>query len=317
MAVDVRQSLRAMIAVERSPLLSALMTMGSIFVPILLRLAIDGGKFGAQFAFIYPAALAIAILCGWRWAMISGVGGMIATRYLLMGVQTLNGSGWQSMTVLAIVAAALLAIVYVGTALRDTVRQLDAAETKVATLNGELLHRSRNALQMIQGLASGAKGSQDPAAFYRALEGRLKAMSDANQLLRYGAEPSCLLHEAISVALEPFDRERVTYTGLDCRIERGSVVPLAMAIHELATNATKYGALSNDTGMVSISCSEDELGTGDGIIIVWRESGGPLVSPPVRRGLGTRLLATQAGLKVLELDFDPAGLRCKLGVMKF
>ncbi|MEJ6011193.1 sensor histidine kinase [Novosphingobium aquae] len=190
---------------------------------------------------------------------------------------------WPSGTIIAIVTIALAAIIQVGTVLRSTVRQLDATETQVATLNDELLHRSRNALQIIQALASGAKASQDPAAFYRSLEGRLKAMADANLLLQYGAAHGCTLHEVISVALKPFDCDRITFDVAVGQIESGSVVPLALALHELATNATKYGALSNDSGRVSITCSTECQNGLTETAIFWTEIGGPTVSPPLRR----------------------------------
>lgn len=309
MMTALSHALRAAIARSRSPLRNGAMVFGSVAVPLVLRLALDGGSFGAQFAFIYPAALAIAILCGWRWALLSGFSGMIATAYFLMDRSMPNPMDWGELAVLVVVALALCVIVFVGSLLRDTVNELNEAKLEVDKLNSELLHRSKNALQLVQALASGAKRSVDPGAFYFALEGRLRALASANELLRFGAAKSCLLLKVVSNALRPFDDQRISVTGCDCLIERGSVVALGLALHELATNAVKYGSLSNDSGSVSVVCEPDQTKK-DHVLVGWTEHGGPKVEIPTHRGMGTRLLATQRGFEILEHVYASAGVQC-------
>ena len=91
-----------------------------------------------------------------------------------------------------------------------------------------------------------------------------------------------------------------------------AAVPIGMAIHELTTNAAKYGALSVPRGKVSVSWQAEPAEEGTRLKLVWQERGGPKVSPPARQGFGSRLLhrvlATQLNAKV-EMDFDPEGLR--------
>lgn len=315
MTAALSKALRAAIARPRSPWRSAAMTFCSVIIPFLLRYALDRGAFGAQFAFIYPAALAIAILCGTRWALLSGVSGMMITFYAFVSPASSLPADWSHWAVLITVVLALSAIIFVGSVLRSTVNQLNEANMEVQTLNGELLHRSKNAFQMVQALASGARRADDPAAFYAALEGRLHALASANQLLKHGEAKACSLQSAIASAIQPFDTDRISVSGPDCPIAPTSVVALSLAVHELATNATKYGALSDRAGNVSLTCEFERTGTGHALI-TWRELDGPPVKPPARKGMGTRLLVTQKGLEVLEHQFAPSGVLCRLRLPK-
>ncbi len=89
-------------------------------------------------------------------------------------------------------------------------------------------------------------------------------------------------------------------------------VPLVLALHELATNAVKYGALSRSAGKVILTWRLEE-GSAD---LDWVEVGGPLVAAPNRKGLGSRLLTEQAGLFDVQLDFRPDGLICRIKLQK-
>jgi two-component sensor histidine kinase len=87
-------------------------------------------------------------------------------------------------------------------------------------------------------------------------------------------------------------------------------VPLSLALHELATNAVKYGALSAAGGRVSLAWA-----LADGVMrLVWREAGGPPVAPPRRRGMGTQLLRPQAGLAAVEVEYRADGVRCEIAI---
>lgn len=83
-----------------------------------------------------------------------------------------------------------------------------------------------------------------------------------------------------------------------------------MLLHELATNAVKYGALSNDEGRVHLNWDT----ASDEAVLDWREEGGPVVRPPEQQGLGSRLLTNHGGLRHVSLEFDPAGVRCRIVV---
>jgi two-component sensor histidine kinase len=116
------------------------------------------------------------------------------------------------------------------------------------------------------------------------------------------------------VALAPFEADRIVTEGPDVRLGARAALALGMALHELATNAAKYGALSGEAGGVNLAwrIRPDEAANLD---LEWREHGGPPVTPPRRRGFGSRLL-TQGVRSELngaaEMDFAPSGLVCRI-----
>ena len=192
------------------------------------------------------------------------------------------------------------------------------AEERRALLVNELNHRVKNTLAVVQSLAlQTARGAPDLPAFSAAFQARLIALSRAHDLLTREHWEGAPLSDVARAALEA--------TGGGARVDlggcaSGALLPpaqalaLAMALHELGTNALKHGALSVQEGRVSVACGADPE---DGSRVVeWMERGGPPVAgPPVRRGFGTRLLerglAAQIGGAV-SLDFAPSGLRCRI-----
>lgn len=180
-------------------------------------------------------------------------------------------------------------------------------------LVGELNHRVKNTLAIVQSLAhqtfkKDAASGEGIARF----EGRLQALASAHSLLTRKNWESASIDEVISEALAPFcTRARCQAEGPRLMLPPTTAVALALATHELATNAAKYGALSNDTGRILISWALDA----DRLDFVWREEGGPPVVPTLSTGFGTKLirrsLAAELGGTV-ELNFEPGGLICRV-----
>jgi len=150
------------------------------------------------------------------------------------------------------------------------------------------------------------------------IEGRIQAISRAHGLLTElgGVEGSLL--ELVATELRPFrQRENVVISGADVMLSSRANLSLALAIHELATNAAKYGALSTDEGHLEVTWRV----TGDNgkpeLEIMWLETAGPPVAPPSRRGFGTKLieLSLVRGLKAkVNREFLEAGVRCRISV---
>ena len=120
------------------------------------------------------------------------------------------------------------------------------------------------------------------------------------------------IRDVLSAELRPYGASRISIGGPDCLLSPKLALTMALLAHELATNAAKYGALSNAFGKLSIawSLSNEQLN------LEWRESNGPIVTPPTHRGFGVRLLSRamdQFG-GVVETTFEPTGLVCKLKV---
>lgn len=194
------------------------------------------------------------------------------------------------------------------------------AETLRELLLNELNHRVKNSLAVVQGLAAQTfKPGLDPDVARRAFDGRLKALAAAHDLLTAanwaGASLRSVITEAVHGAADP---ARVAIDGPDVQLRPQTSVTLALAIHELATNAVKHGALSVATGTVRVAWTLDPPATSGGAMrlqLLWREAGGPPVVPPARRGFGSRMLEQGLATEIdgsVRLEFAADGLRCHI-----
>lgn len=194
-----------------------------------------------------------------------------------------------------------------------------AAQEQQALLINELNHRVKNTLAIVHGLANQsfkkADGAQDAL---RSFEARLHALAAAHTLLTGGHWKTAGLREAVKVAIEATAgsaAERVHVDGPDIELPPQAAMSAAMVIHELSTNAIKYGALSQGNGRIDLSWTVEDEADCRRMALEWRESGGPPASEPARRGFGTRLIqggfATGLGGKA-GLDFRPEGLLCTI-----
>jgi len=180
-------------------------------------------------------------------------------------------------------------------------------------LVGELNHRVKNTLAIVQSLAHQSFHADTPSGdAIRRFEGRLEALARAHSLLTDKNWESASVSEVVRGAIAPFcPPERCSIEGPDVRLPPQTAVSLALALHELATNAAKYGALSSPSGKIEVSwsASDDELD------FRWVERGGPRVEAPERRGFGTRMiertLASEFG-GTATLDFAPEGVTCRV-----
>ncbi|KQT12604.1 hypothetical protein ASG40_19925 [Methylobacterium sp. Leaf399] len=189
-----------------------------------------------------------------------------------------------------------------------------AAEEQQRLRTHEVSHRFKNLLTVVQAIATQTmRSATDLSAATEVLAGRLAALGQSQDMLldgRMGGSPILdMATRALDLHAEAGSRFDVS--GPDVRIGAKVALPFSLMLHELATNAVKYGALSNDTGRVSLSWRVE--GKGDAVMLrlIWRESGGPPVSPPSRKGFGSRLI--ERGLPgrvggVAEVYYAPTGL---------
>jgi two-component sensor histidine kinase len=192
------------------------------------------------------------------------------------------------------------------------------AEQQRQLLMGELDHRVRNLLATVQSVARQTfRDHVDPETAAETFSRRLAAMGDAHTLLRREDWQAAGMRSIVEVATQPFsdeDRTQISIDGPDIPVWSKAVLSLSMALHELATNASKYGALSRSEGRVSIRWAVE----GDRVVMVWRETGGPEVkAQPSRQGFGSRMiervLAYQLAATV-AMDFAPSGLVCTVSI---
>jgi two-component sensor histidine kinase/PAS domain-containing protein len=203
----------------------------------------------------------------------------------------------------------------VGFSQNVTERRL--ADERQALLLHELNHRVKNTLATVQSVASLTRRSAergDPGA-WDAFLGRLQGLAKTHDLLTAAHWKGALLEDVLRSELDPYQdpmRQRIRLRGPDIDLQPSAVLALSLAIHELATNATKYGSLSVAEGRISVMWAITG-GTTPLLLVEWLESGGPPVKPPERQGFGTKLiqrgLAQQLGGEI-KLDFAPAGVRC-------
>lgn len=206
----------------------------------------------------------------------------------------------------------------VGACLDITERK--RAQERQALLVQELNHRVKNTLSVVQSLALHTKrGSRDLDGFHETFESRLMALSATHNILTRELWESASLQDILNAEMIPYgglDNGRVSVSGEPIRLKPQQALGFGLALHELATNAAKYGALSVPHGRLDISWRAFPDAAGQTRLAVdWVEQGGPAVEPPKRLGFGSRLI--ERSIKdelggLLEIRFQPEGLRCSL-----
>ncbi len=193
------------------------------------------------------------------------------------------------------------------------------AEEHQRLLINELNHRVKNTLATVQSITSQTlRSARSPEEAQAAVEARLLALSRAHDVLSRENWEGAGLREIVDEATAPFRRpesERIVAAGPDVRLSTRVALALAMALHELATNAVKYGALSNATGTVGLRWTVDARGH---LTMTWREAGGPPVVAPTRRGFGTRLIERSLAQDLqgrAEVAFEPGGVVCRFSTV--
>jgi PAS domain S-box-containing protein len=189
------------------------------------------------------------------------------------------------------------------------------AEERQALLAREVDHRAKNALALVQSIVRLTKAS-DIAAYTTAVEGRIRALSRAHTILSLSRWQGADMRGLVEEELAPYrtvETVKVEATGPNVSLQPAAAQSLALALHELVTNAAKYGALSSLSGRVSLNW---ELTPGM-LALKWTESGGPPTQAPASPGFGTRIITASvegqlAGKAVF--DWRPEGLQCVLSV---
>lgn len=203
--------------------------------------------------------------------------------------------------------------------LRDQTERYKAEERRKLLLR-ELDHRVKNTLATVQSVAAQTLRHTDSLTDFREyFDARLMALARSHDMLSRSGWEGAPLRDVIERTLEPYTQDggagRVSVNGAPVRLVPNAAVTLNLALHELATNAAKYGALSAPDGHVEVAWTlgrraRDNVPLVD---IVWRERGGPPVRPPTRRGFGSRLLERALPREFggeVTLDFAPEGVEC-------
>jgi PAS domain S-box-containing protein len=201
----------------------------------------------------------------------------------------------------------------------EDVTSRNAAARRQEMLVRELSHRVKNTLAIVQSIAMQTlRTVKQPGEFAEVFSSRLMSLARAHDLLTQraweGASLSSIASQAIAPFLSSAGEDAFDIRGPAADIPANSTITLALMLHELLSNAAKYGALSVPGGRVSLAWTLNGAGNGREIVLHWQESGGPSVKAPERQGFGTQLLmmsAEQLGGRI-TIEYAPEGLRCNL-----
>jgi two-component sensor histidine kinase len=221
---------------------------------------------------------------------------------------------WRNLAITSLIGGVLLAI-----GLAFAVRMattIARAEGLHDLLIEELNHRVKNTLAILQAIAVQSFRSASRAEREK-FEGRLGALAEAHNLLSTDKWQGSELQDVIERVLKPYrlnSPDRIRMSGPPVPLSPRLAVVLSMIVHEIATNAAKYGALSNDSGAVALAwevLSEDAPAHAGKLRMIWRETGGPAVVAPIQRGFGSRLIERSARDQLggeATVDFLPRGV---------
>lgn len=230
---------------------------------------------------------------------------------------TLTAPLWRSLALTA-AAGGVCLLIGLGFAVQMA-RQLARAESMQELLVSELNHRVKNSLATVQALAHQTfRNSTDAKSSLRDFDQRLSTMAQTYTLLGEENWKGASLGQIVAAVLKPYlssGESRVLMSGPEIGLGPRTALLISMALHELATNAAKYGALSRSGGRIDIVWDMVERAGERQVRLTWRETGGPTVAPPTRRGFGSALIergfAAQVGGQA-RIAFDPAGVSCTL-----
>ncbi len=224
---------------------------------------------------------------------------------------SLVGPLWRNLAITSLIGGVLLL-----TGLAFAVRMattIARGEMLHDLLIEELNHRVKNTLAILQAIAVQTFRSASKAEREK-FEGRLGALAEAHNLLSKEKWQGSTLQDVVSRVMQPYllnSPERMRMSGPSVPLSPRLAVVLSMIVHEIATNAAKYGALSNDTGSIKLDWEVTAESAGPKLRLIWTEAGGPHVVAPVQRGFGSRLIERSARDQLggeATVDFLPHGV---------
>ncbi|AWK89485.1 sensor histidine kinase [Azospirillum thermophilum] len=210
----------------------------------------------------------------------------------------------------------------IGAEIDQLMDEVAARQHHQQLLINELNHRVKNTLATVQAIALLTLKDDVPVADSReAFQSRLVALAQTHDVLTRENWQQADLATVVEQTVAPYVRpgaNQFQLGGPAVAMPPRMALALSMAIHELCTNAAKYGALSCAEGTVTVAWTAEETQDGTLLRLDWREAGGPPVMPPVRTGFGTRLISRQLARELngtVDLDFAPAGLACRVACL--
>ena len=265
------------------------------------------GVFGPH----YAAILVATVVAGWSAGVLASLLSLTAVLWFFLPSRfLLHLLSWREIADIGIYVVISAIVVAITERYRSLVRQLREEEHYRRLIVDELRHRLTNKSATLEAIIR-RELRADSCALEK-ISGRLRAIAATDELIANSNERGASIGDVLKAELEPYDFSRVWLRGAPTRLPPRPAVTLALVLHELATNAAKYGALSVPQGRLAISWQTG----GRDLTIDWIESGGPPVKPPSRQGFGGKLfqsaLAPYHGR--VHCEFEPIGLRCRISL---
>jgi two-component sensor histidine kinase len=261
-----------------------------------------------QFVPFFPAVILTALFAGAWPAMLALTLSVLVAWFMFV---TPYGFGALSSAQIANVMVYVVSgafVIWLGQLFRSVVRDLQAEQAQREMILDEVQHRARNMGAMGAAIVQfSLKDNKEAAAL---INSRMRTLQATNDLITKSPDLQPDIETIIRQELAPYDIARCTLTGAPAPLPSNAARAVALVVHELITNAVKYGALSPSGGSLDLSWSMQ-----DGMLeIDWQEDGGPKISAPTRSGFGTKLIdATVASLNgSVEREFRQTGLRCRV-----
>jgi len=286
---------------------------------------------GPPLAFVFPAVLISTLQAGWLGGAVTLAGAELAAwLFYVPQLRTSDLGSLSSGERLIITFLVSLVLLVIASRHRDLARRTAEAEKAAARAREEAFqesaarlrllvhevdHRANNLMSVIQGLVT-LSNAATAAELKQVIEGRLHALAKAHKLMSETRWQGADLSRLATEELTPFglgSTRRISVDGENLALSAAAAQGMALALHELATNAVKHGALSSEAGEVRLTWTRAE----DRLVATWDERGGPPAEPPRRRGTGLRVLerAFEGGLGGRTiLEWRPDGLSCRLEV---
>lgn len=266
----------------------------------------------AVFAPYYSATLVASLVGGAEaGALATGLGGVAAYCLFVPPHWSLASFRIEQIVSLVLYGTSSVIIIWAAESYRGLLQRLRSEESMRQLLNLELVHRIKNILAGVQSIVGQSlRGQQD---LLETVSARLAALGATNDLLVQSEWRSARLRDILVREFAPYGPSRFQLRGDDIECPCAVAILLALIVHELTTNALKYGALSSPSGRIAIAWSS----FAGRLDLEWIETGGPRPAAPTRVGFGSKLL--RSGVRqfhgTVDCRFEPSGLRCSLSLI--
>jgi len=283
--------------------------IGCIGVAALVRWLL-GVWFGATLYFVafFPAVILAALFAGFWPGMAALVLSIAIGIGFFVPANLMAGLPASFMANLAIYVFAGFCTIWLGHLFRSAIRELQAEQTQRELILKEVEHRARNMGALGAAIVQFSLKENKEAADL--INTRMRALQATNDLITRAPKMEPDIESIVRQELAPYDLARCTMRGGSLSLRSDIARAAGLVIHELTTNAVKYGALSRSDGRIEIDWAQ----FADAIEIKWKESGGPKIETPTRIGFGTKLIDTTVkGLNgSVEREFQENGFSCRI-----